>query len=70
MISTYFLIDIFSIVIPLIFSFHPKLRFDKSFRSFIPAMAVVAVVFIVWDIYFTEIGVWGFNPIHLQGWNV
>ena len=30
-------------------------------------MILPAIFFIVWDIYFTDLGVWGFNPAHLIG---
>ena len=64
---TYLLIDLLAISIPLLFSFHPKLRFDKKWKSFIPAMLIVAVIFLVWDEVFTSIGVWGFNPLYISG---
>lgn len=64
---TYLLIDFFTILIPFLFSFHPKLRFDKRWSHFFPAMIVVAIIFLVWDTYFTRIGVWGFNPEYLVG---
>ncbi|HNQ13662.1 MAG TPA: lycopene cyclase domain-containing protein [Bacteroidia bacterium] len=68
--SLYLLINVFSFLIPLIFSFHPKLMFYKRWRSFIPAMLISAVLFLVWDEYFTQIGVWGFNPKYLSGFYV
>tara|TARA_B100000900_G_scaffold251191_1_gene213995 strand:+ start:1526 stop:2107 length:582 start_codon:yes stop_codon:yes gene_type:complete len=32
-------------------------------------MAIVSGFFLVWDIWFTEMGVWGFNPEYLSGIN-
>jgi lycopene cyclase domain-containing protein len=64
---TYLLVDFFTVVVPVIFSFHPKLRFDKFFKSFFKANIIVACVFITWDIYFTRIGIWGFNSQYLTG---
>lgn len=64
---TYLLIDFFTIFIPFIYSFHPKIRFDKSWKSFFPAMAISAVLFLIWDEIFTKWGVWGFNPDYLIG---
>lgn len=63
----YLLIDFFTILVPAIFSFHPKLRFDKQVIPFAKGCLIAASVFILWDIYFTKIGVWGFNPRFLIG---
>jgi len=64
---TYLLIDFFTIIVPFIFSFHPKLNFYKTWRSFFPAVIITGVIFVLWDIYFTRLGVWGFNPDYLIG---
>jgi lycopene cyclase domain-containing protein len=64
---TYLWINLFSIAVPLIFSFHPKLRFAALWRAWLPAILLPAIAFIIWDVWFTGLGVWGFNPAHLSG---
>ncbi|MFW5916627.1 MAG: lycopene cyclase domain-containing protein, partial [Bacteroidota bacterium] len=66
-ISTYFIINIFTIIIPFIFSFDKKVAFYKSWPAFFPALFITALFFIAWDVIFTHYGVWGFNELHLQG---
>ena len=65
---TYLLINLFTIIIPLIFSFHPKLNFYKTWPAFFPAVITSAIIFITWDMYFTAQKVWGFNPAYLTGY--
>jgi lycopene cyclase domain-containing protein len=63
----YLLLDLFTFIIPFLFSFHPKIRFDKKWRSVIPAIIGSAIIFIAWDMFFTKAGVWGFNEKYLTG---
>lgn len=63
----YLLIDLFTIIIPLLFSFHPKIKFYKEWKWFIPANILTATIFIIWDILFTNYGVWGFNANYITG---
>jgi lycopene cyclase domain-containing protein len=65
--SLYLLVDLFTLIIPLLFSFHPKIEFYKSWRYFFPANIIVAVMFITWDIFFTSKGIWSFNPDYITG---
>lgn len=67
---TYLLVNFFSVLVPFGFSFHPKLRFDRTWRAFFPAMLLVLIAFISWDIYFTKIGIWGFNDDYLTKENL
>lgn len=64
---TYLLVNFFTIIIPFLFSFHPKLRFDKTWGAFFPAVLITGLIFVLWDMYFTRLGVWGFNERYLIG---
>lgn len=64
---TYLMIDIGCILVPFIFSFYKKYPFYKKWKYFFPANIIVAIAFLVWDEYFTRIGVWGFNSDYLTG---
>ncbi len=63
----YLWLDLGSLVLPLLFSFHPKIKFYKRWPIVLPGILVMALVFIPWDIYFTAQGFWGFNSNYLSG---
>lgn len=63
----YLAIDFFSILFPFIFSFYAKYNFSKKWKYLFPAIVLPALLFIVWDEWFTQMGVWGFNPVYLTG---
>ncbi len=63
----YLLLDIASLSVPFLFSFHPKLKFYRLWKYFFPATFVMMAFFIPWDIIFTQHGIWGFNEKYLSG---
>ncbi|PZR31045.1 MAG: lycopene cyclase domain-containing protein [Azospira oryzae] len=63
----YLFVDFFSIFFPFIFSFYPKSNFSKKWKFVWPAILITAIPFIVWDAWFTSMGVWGFNSRYLIG---
>ncbi len=66
----YLLIDFSAVFIPIIFSFHPKISFHKEFPYVFPAIILSAIPFIIWDIYFTSLGIWGFNKRYITGYYI
>jgi lycopene cyclase domain-containing protein len=63
----YLYLNIFTILFPLVLSFDKKVAFYKSWYALFPAIVVNAVFFIIWDVLFTEHGIWGFNEAYLTG---
>lgn len=65
--SLYMWINLLTISIPFLFSFHPRILFYKKWPSFFSAAILVAIVFVIWDGIFTKQGVWGFNDRYVLG---
>lgn len=65
--STYLLINLLAVSAPFALSFDKKVHFYKRWKYLFPAIGITLAFFIVWDIIFTGMGVWGFNPLHLSG---
>ena len=64
---TYFLILAASLAGPLALSFDKKVGFYKHWKYVFPAMIIPALLYILWDVYFTKLGVWSFNEAYITG---
>lgn len=60
----YLLLNIGSISVPFLYSFNKKMDFIKQWKSVFAAIVLVALIFIIWDIIFTQEGIWGFNETY------
>ena len=63
----YLLLNLATICVPLLRSFESRVAYYKSFSSLFKSMFLVGGFFLLWDIWFTEMGVWGFTPDYLCG---
>lgn len=67
---TYLLINIFSAIVPFLFSFYPAISFNKHFKAFIAGNLIASACFIGWDVLFTAQNVWGFNYTYTFGFKL
>lgn len=67
---TYLLVNFFTVIICFIFSFDKRIQFNKQFGAFLKAVFIVAPPFILWDVWFTQTGVWWFNCRYTLGLNI
>lgn len=65
---TYLLINLFSILIPFLFSFEKRIFFFGKLKSLLPALIITGAFFIIWDHLMTVWNVWSFNPKYLTGY--
>lgn len=63
----YLIILISSIFVPFIFTFHKRLKFHHHFKFLAFGLILMLFIFIPWDIWFTEMGIWGFNEYYISG---
>ena len=62
--STYLLVLVCSVFLPFLFSFHKKIQFQKKGSHVFKSIFLCSIIFIIWDVIYTEMGVWGFSPKH------
>lgn len=70
MASLYLILNIASISVPFLYSFEKRMRFIKWWKQVFLSIFLVGTFFIIWDIIFTNKGIWGFNSRYLVGINI
>lgn len=65
--SLYLWLDLLSLSVPFLVSFHPRIALYKDWKALFLALIITMFPFIIWDVYFTIQGYWGFNPEYLTG---
>ena len=68
--NLYLFLDLFSVSFPLLRSFDKRLLYYKKWHALFPAIFFVGFIYVVWDILFTKVEVWGFNPRYLTGLDI
>lgn len=69
--SLYLILNIASFIVPFAYSFEKKrMHYIQWWKSVFLSIFIVGIFFIIWDIIFTQQGVWGFNPDYHIGLNL
>ncbi len=65
--SLYWILNLTSLSVPFLVSFHPRIQLYKKWKALSLAIILAMIPYIIWDIWFTENGYWGFNLEYLSG---
>ena len=65
--SLYLFLNIASFLIPFLYSFEKRMKYIRRWKVLFPSLILTGVFFIIWDIIFTQMGVWRFNPRYHSG---
>lgn len=65
--SLYFALLLGSVAVPLALSFDKRLQFYKQWKYVFPSIITISALYIVFDVWLTKMGVWGFNSQYLSG---
>lgn len=65
--SLYLILNIGSLIIPFLYSFESRMRYINRWKAVFSSILITAILFIIWDIVFTKMGVWSFNPRYHSG---
>ena len=60
-------VNLFAISYPLAQSFEHRIKFSSQWFALFPAILITGAFFLIWDYWFTQMGVWEFNPTYLLG---
>lgn len=63
----YLLITVLTALFPALLGFDQKVRFARTWKKLAISIPTVALLFIVWDAWFTQSGIWGFNEQFISG---
>ena len=58
----YLALNIASFSIPFLYSFEKKMNYIQYWKSVFLSIFLVSIPFLIWDVLFTQNGIWGFNP--------
>jgi lycopene cyclase domain-containing protein len=69
---TYFILLGLSILYPLAQSFEKRIFMYRKMKFIFPGIIITGILFIIWDVIFTNHGIWGFNhsytkDLYIQG---
>lgn len=64
---SYLLLLLVYLIIPVVLSTQKRVPFTFHLRYILPAIVFAGAIFVMWDIRFTEMNIWTFNPAFLSG---
>ncbi|MFA5097479.1 MAG: lycopene cyclase domain-containing protein [Candidatus Margulisiibacteriota bacterium] len=68
--SLYLALDLLIVSFPLLFGDLAPVRYRKRYKAVFLSILAVGIPFVLWDIIFTKIGVWSFNPAYISGFKL
>ncbi|MEY4002853.1 MAG: hypothetical protein RIT07_895 [Bacteroidota bacterium] len=68
--SLYLWINIVTLLGPLALSFDKRVAFHKVWKYFLTAMFITSGIYLIWDVIFTALGIWHFNPEYVTGFYI
>jgi lycopene cyclase domain-containing protein len=67
---TYFLLMLFTVAGPLLFSFEKRTCYYRQWKYLAIPLILTGAYFILWDAWFTREGIWSFNDRYILGYKL